>query len=206
MSPRLLSLLIFVALGMTPESRAAEQEVNPIIRFGNPADAARISVRSARLSQVAGTRVNAGNIAARVDFESTDRPQLVIRPGEAPADWSGVSALAIPIDNPTGVTVDLVVRVDDDPRADGEHHSLSGRARVRPGEAGALILPLPTSDALPMGMVAGPPREAPRLSAPVRVIDGARGVVDRRHVTEIHLILLRRSSGRSLIFGDPGTI
>jgi glycosyl hydrolase family 42 (putative beta-galactosidase) len=206
MSPRLLSLFIFLTLGIAPESQGAEQELTPIIRFANPADAARISATNARLSQVTGTRVNAGGAAARVEFESADWPQLVIRPGEGPADWSGVSALAIPIDNPTGEMADLVVRVDDDPRADGEHHSLSGRARVRPGEAGVLILPLPTNEALPMGMVAGPPREAPRLGAPVRVMDGARGAVDRRHVTAIRLILLSRSSGRSLIFGDPGII
>jgi Beta-galactosidase len=38
------------------------------------------------------------------------------------------------------------------------------------------------------------------------VIGGARGAVDRRHVTAIHLILLKRSSGRTLILGDPGII
>jgi hypothetical protein len=38
------------------------------------------------------------------------------------------------------------------------------------------------------------------------MIGGARGAVDRRHVTAIHLILLKRSSGRTLIFGDPSII
>src|SRR5438132_4473561 len=206
MSPRLLSLFIFLTLGIAPESQGAEQELTPIIRFANPADAARISATKARLSQVTGTRVNAGGAAVRVDFELAEWPQLVIRPAEAPADWSGVSALAIPVDNPTAEPIDLVIRVDDDPHADGEHHSLSGRARVRPGDAGVLILPLPTNDALPMGMVAGPPREPPRLDAVVRMIGGARGAVDRRHVTAIHFILPRRSAGRCLIFGDPGII
>jgi hypothetical protein len=155
---------------------------------------------------VAGTRVNIGGIAARVDFEAADWPELVIRPAEAPADWSGVSALAIPVDNPSAEPIDLVIRVDDDPHADGEHHSLSGRARVRAGEALVLILPLPTNNALPMGMVAGPPRVPPRLDEVVRMIGGARGAVDRRHVTAIHLMLPRRSAGRSLIFGDLGII
>src|SRR6516225_4268386 len=206
MGRRLLLLLFVVTLGMTPQAWGTEPEVTPIVRFGNPADAARISVASARISEVTGARANAGGISARVDFELADWPQLVIRPTEDPADWSGVSALAIPIDNPTTEPIDLVIRVDDDPHADGEHHSLSGRPLVRPGEAGVLILPLPTNDALPMGMVAGPPREAPRLDTFVRVIGGARGAIERRHVTAIHLILLRRSAGRSLIFGDPGII
>ncbi len=38
------------------------------------------------------------------------------------------------------------------------------------------------------------------------MIGGARGAIDRRHVTAIHLILLRPSSGRTLIFGDLGLI
>jgi hypothetical protein len=38
------------------------------------------------------------------------------------------------------------------------------------------------------------------------VIGGRRGAIDRRHVTAIHLILIRRSSGRTLIFGDLGII
>jgi hypothetical protein len=161
MSRQLLPLFIVVTLAMTPESWGAEQGLTPIIGFGNPADAARISATNARLSQVTGTRVNAGGIAARVDFEAADWPELVIRPAEAPADWSGVSALAIPVDNPSAEPIDLVIRVDDDRHADGEHHSLSGRARVRAGEALVLILPLPTNNALPMGMVAGPPESLP---------------------------------------------
>jgi hypothetical protein len=48
----------------------------------------------ASLSRVTGTRVNAGGIAAQVDFDLDDWPELVIRPTEEPADWSGVRALA----------------------------------------------------------------------------------------------------------------
>src|ERR1700736_1648477 len=132
--------------------------------------------------------------------------QLMIAPSEGQADWSGVTALTIPVENPTAEPIDLIVRLDDDPRTDGENHSLSGRARVRPSETVMLILPMPTNDALPMGMVAGPPREAPGLDAFVRMIGGARGAVDPRHVTAIRLILPRHSPGRSLIFGDPGII
>jgi hypothetical protein len=199
-------VIVFAALGAALQAWGSEPEVTPIIRFGDSADAARITMAKASLSRVTGTRVNAGGIAAWVDFELADWPELVIRPTAEPADWSGVQALAIPIDNSTAQQIDLVVRVDDDPHADGQHHSLSGRVRVHSGEADVLILPLPTNDALPMGMVAGPPPKAPPLDAFVRVIGGARGAIDRRHVTAIHLILLRRSPGRTLIFGDPGII
>jgi hypothetical protein len=123
-------------------------EMTPIIRFGDSADAVRIMVARASFSRVIGTRVNAGGIAAQVDFELADWPELVIRPTDEPANWSGVRALAIPIDNPTAEPTDLVVRVDDDPYADGDRHSLTGRAQVRPGEAVVLILPLQATRAL----------------------------------------------------------
>jgi len=203
---QLLFFLVFTTLGTTLQARGSEPEVYPIIRFGNPADAARISVANARLSQVTGTRVNDGGPAARVESETADGAELAIRPIEEPADWSGMRALAIPVDNSAAEPVDLLVRVDDDPQAGGDQHSLTGRARVRSGEAVVLVLPLPSTDALPMGMRAGPPPEAPRLDASVRVIGGGRGTVDRRHVTGIHLILLGRSLGRTLIVGNPGTI
>ena len=183
---RLPLVLVFLAFAAAPQALGSEPEVTPIIHFGDPADAVRITVARARLSPVTGTRVNAGGTAARVDFEQADWPELVIRPAEEPADWSGMRALALPVDNPTAEPIDLVIRVDDDPHADGKRHSLTGHARLRSTEAGMLILPLPTNDALPMGMVAGPPAAAPRLDAPVRVIGGARGAVDRSHVTAIH--------------------
>jgi hypothetical protein len=138
--------------------------VTLIIRFGDLADAVRITMARASFSRVTGTRVNTGGIAAWVDFEIADWPGLVIRPTAKPAEWSGVQALAMPFDNPTTEPIDLVVRVDDEPRADGDKHSLTGRARVRPAEAGMLILPLQATEALSMGMRAGPPPEPPGLT------------------------------------------
>jgi hypothetical protein len=203
---RRLLVLVVAALGAALQALGSEPEITPIIHFGDPADAARITQAGANLSWVTGSRVNAGGVAAQIDFALADRPELVIRPTEEPADWTGIQALAIPFDNPTAEPIHLLIRVDDDLHIDGDEHSLSGRARLRPGEAGVLMLPLQATDALPMGMRAGPPLEAPRLDAAVRVIGGRRGTVDRRHVTAIHLILLKRSLGRTVTFGDLGVI
>ena len=207
MSRRLLSLFIIATLGIMPQGWGASEELTSVMRFGNPAaDAARVSLRSARLSQVSGARVNAGGIAVQVEFGAGDWPELGIRPAEENADWSGMRALAIPVDNPTTEPIDLLVRVDDADAADGDRHRLTGYARVRPGEAVVLVLPLQSSEALAMGMRMGPPPEAPRLEAPVRVIGGARGAVDRSHIVQIHLIIPKRSLGRTVIFGDPGIL
>jgi hypothetical protein len=203
---RLSFVLVFAALGAPVGAVASQPGVTPILHFADQADRARITLTGANLSPVSGTRVNAGGPAARVDFALADWPELLIRPAEEPADWSDVQALAIPIDNPAAEPVDLLVRVDDDPHADGDKHSLAGRARVGPGEVVALVLPLQPANALPMGMRAGPPLTAPQLDTPVRVIGGRSGTIDRHRVTAIHLLLLRRSAGRTLIFGDPGII
>ena len=204
---RWLSLLLVVAaLGAPARAAEPQPEVTPVIRFADPTDRARVALTRARLSVVGGAGVNAGGPAARVDFEPADWPELVIRPAEEPADWSAAQALAIPIDNPGADPVDLVVRVDDGAQAGGDDHSLTGRARIAPGEAVALVMPLQPADALAMGMRVGPPLAAPRLDMAVRVIGGRRGTIDRRHVAAIHLFPLRRSVGRTLIFGDPGII
>ena len=203
---RQLSVVLCVAFGMVLPAWGSQPGMTPIIHFGDPADAVRITAARAGLTRVTGTRVNAGGIAARIDFEFADWPELIIRPTKEAADWSGAQALAIPIDNATAEPIDLILRLDDDPHADGDQHSLTGRARVRPGEATTLILGLQATDALPMGIRAGPPLAAPEFDTPVRVIGGRRGRIDRRHVTAFHLILPRRSPGRSQILGDPGII
>src|SRR5271166_3142363 len=123
---QLLFFVVFIAVGTTLRAWGSEDEVSPIIRFGDPSDGARISVENARFSLITGARVNDGRAAVRVDFAAADRAELAIRPVEEPADWSGMWALAIPVDNPTAEPVDLLVRVGDDPergrgsaRADG---------------------------------------------------------------------------------------
>jgi hypothetical protein len=202
---QLLFFLFCAGFGAMLPALGSEREMRPIIRTGDPADGPRIMVESGHLSRVTGTRVNRGGAAMKVEFGAGGRAELTIRPVEAPTDWSAITALAIPVDNPTAEPIDLLVRVDDDPPAGGERHSLTGRTRVRSGEAVVLILPLHASDALPMGMRAAPPPEAPRFDMPVRMIGGHDGI-DRRRVAGIHVVPLGRSLERSLIFGDPGTL
>src|SRR5205823_13349409 len=99
-----------------------------------------------------------------------------------------------------------VIGVDDASPSDGERHRLSGRARLGPGEAVTLILPLQSTDALAMGMRTGPPPDAPPLERPVRVIGGARGAIDRSRVAGIRLFMPKRSAGRRVVLGDPSIL
>jgi hypothetical protein len=92
---RRLLVLVVAGLGVAQHVLGSEPEITPVIHFGDPADAVRVTLTGAHLARVTGTRVNAGGIAAQVDFEAADWPELVIRPTGEPADWTGVQALTI---------------------------------------------------------------------------------------------------------------
>src|SRR2546430_1325309 len=108
-----------------------------------------------------------GTTCARSGCRHGDTP-----PGDdaGPASDIRVAAYAIRVDTRPAEPIDLVVRVDDHVEAGGDQQGLTGRARVRRGGAVVLILPLKSTDALPMGMRMGPPPDAPRLDTAVRVM------------------------------------
>ena len=157
-------VIVLAALGAALQAWGSEQEVTPIIRFGDPADAVPIMVAMSSLSRVTGIRAKPwhrragrfriGRLAGAANSAERTAGRLV-----------GCTSTRHTRRQPDRPADRIVVSVDDDSHADGDRHSLGGRARVRSGEARVLILPLPTNDALPMGMVAGPPHEAPLLDA-----------------------------------------
>lgn len=199
------ALLLTTALLVAVPISAAERPASRIISFSAPSDAARLSVENARLSRGASVRIDPSGVAARVDFAVAEWPQLKIRPEGAAWDWAEMQALAIPVENPTGDTVEILVRLDDDPNASGIGDGLTGRTRLLPREAVVLVLPLRGTDAAKaMGMLAGPPPA--QLDGSTRMIGGARGTIDRRHVTALHLTLPRPATAHSLVFGEPWTI
>jgi hypothetical protein len=205
---RMFTAILVAIAALVPATQlgATERSVIPFIDFSDPADAARLSVEKAKLSFKTGGRVNGGSTAAHVDFAATDGAQLMIRPANGAADWSGMQALAVPVENPTTEPVDLLLRLDDDLLAGTAAHSVTGRARLLAGEAVVLVLPLEATGAAAFGMLAAPPLEPPPLGAPMRMISNARGSIDRHHVAALHVMLPRLTSPRSLVFGDPGTI
>src|SRR5215472_17286032 len=94
---QLLLLPVLAALGSAPQALGSEPRETPIIAFADPVNRAQIATENADLSVVTGTPVNQGGSAARVEFRAAGRSELTIRPTEAPADWSNVASLAIPV-------------------------------------------------------------------------------------------------------------
>ena len=71
----------------------------------------------------------------RVVFAAEEGPALLFRPREGAWDWRHTSKLVIPVDNPGGEPVTLLLRIEDEP-----HGSLSGKIAIAPG---VRLLPLP---------------------------------------------------------------
>ena len=91
MSRRLLSLFIVVTLGMTPQGWGTEPEVTPIIRFGNPADAAQ-SVNEVWFTT--GVELPAQRVD--IDFEDFRHDIQVISPNELQSNPVGENLVRVP--------------------------------------------------------------------------------------------------------------
>lgn len=102
----------------------------------------------------------------RVSYVKADWPNVWFGAGKAyeTADFSAVGGIAFEVHNPNNAPLNLFVRVDDSPQADGRVHCRSGNTTLAPDETATLIFPL-TADV--QGMRAGPPplprSEKPRL-------------------------------------------
>src|SRR5205814_3763001 len=87
----------------------------------------------------------------RVAFAAEGQPAVLFKPADGAWDWSRTGKLVIPVENPGGEPVTLLLRV-----SDGADRSLSGKISIAPGTAGDLALwidaPLPRQ----MGMIGGP--------------------------------------------------
>jgi hypothetical protein len=188
-------------------SSAEAERAMPIVRFGDAGDPAPVSGRHIKASVVATAPVHWFGKGLRVDFEPAAWPELRIDMREEAADWSAMRQLAIPVGNPGADPVSLAVRVDDaNVGDDGTSQARFGIARLRPHAAVVLVLPLRGNNPAAMGMRMGPPPDPPQLGGPVQVIGGARGMIDLRRVTMVHLALPYLDSHHTLIFGEPGTL
>jgi hypothetical protein len=197
--------LCAAALCQIAAAGGAAESMTPVIAFGDAGKQSRISGTHAAAALVEMPPVEWIGHGLEVDFEASAAPELTIRIDEALADWSAMGQLAIPVRNPGEAPVSLAIRVDSG-EADGAVSSRSAAAQLQPGETIVVILPLEDDDSAAMGMRKGPPADAPPLRRPVRVIGGAQGQLDLRHVTAIALALSHPASPHVLLFGEPSLV
>jgi hypothetical protein len=116
-----------------------------------------------------------------------------------PLDWSAASALAMPVANPGDTPFTLLLRLDDDPRADGGDRSLTGIVTLAPHAHGMVILPLTAG---PGGMRGRPGVVGTTQPGDIAVTD-LRGSVDAHHIVALHVSGLRTPDERVLRLGPP---
>ena len=116
-----------------------------------------------------------------------------------PLDWSRADALALDVENPDSSPFRLLIRVDDNPGANGDERSLTGTTEVAPHQHVTLLLPL--DNRFP-GMRARPPAFATSRQGE-RVIGEVEGSVDLSHVTALHISGFRSDADRMLRIGQP---
>ena len=79
------------------------------------------------------------------------QPAVLFKPADGAWDWSRTGKLVIPVENPGGEPVTLLLRV-----SDGAGRSLSGKISIAPDGAGDLTLWIDAPAPRQMGMIAGP--------------------------------------------------
>ena len=127
-----------------------------------------------------------------------DWPALRFR-AAAPLDWSRAAALTVPVENLGDRPFTLLLRLDDDPNADGGDRSLTGMITLAPHERGAAVLPLAPG---PGGM-RGRPVTVTALAPGERAVTDLRGALDPRHVVALHVSGVRTDGDRTLVLGTP---
>ncbi len=74
----------------------------------------------------------------------------------AGGDWSSAVGLAVEIENPGASPVQVYIRVDDDPSADGVKHCITGNAMIEPKKRVKYLIPV-GKQPMDVGMRAFPP-------------------------------------------------
>jgi Beta-galactosidase len=132
----------------------------------------------------------------RVVFAAEGQPAVLFKPAGSAWDWSRTSKLVIPVENPGGEPLTLLLRVSDD--AD---RSLSGTVSIAPGISGDLTLWIDASSSRKMGMIAGPSLTAGGLEQHRLPITATEGSVDASRVTSVRLGIVRPTAPRQMVVG-----
>ena len=108
-------------------------------------------------------------------------------------DWSHTSKLVIPVDNPGGEPLTLLLRIADD-----AGRSLSGKISIAPGGAGDLALWIAAPSPRRMGMIAGPSLAAAGIEPHTLPVTATEGSVDASRVASVRLGIARPTAPREI--------
>lgn len=165
---------------------APAPDVFPPLTFLNPAAAAKLQPRHASLDASQPGFV-------RIAFERAEWPNVSLSAGRsyASTDWSNVGALAIELRNPEATPLEVHIRVDDSPEANGSVHCRTASATLEANERTSLLVPL---DPETPGMRAGPPVA---IAGPHRRCDTG-GVVSCRNISGFQIFLAKPDRAHQL--------
>jgi hypothetical protein len=121
---------------------------------------------------------------------------MLFKPRSGGWDWRDTSKLVIPVENPGGEPVTLLLRVNDD--AD---RSLSGKVSIAPGGAGDLTVWIDAPSPRQMGMIGGPSLRAAGLEPHTLPVTATEGSVDASRITSVRLGIARPTAPRELVIG-----
>ncbi len=118
-------LTLMVIFGLGGIALAAETCINS---FESQADIAKVVPSNVTISLVMGKGVTDGTHAAKVVFHPGPWPNITFHVGQGfpSGDWRQYGAVAFDVTNLERAEPYLATRVDDDPAADGAHHSRTG--------------------------------------------------------------------------------
>ncbi len=101
--------------------------------------------------EVVETGVTNGAKALRIEFDTVAWPSLWFTP-PAPYDLREFGEIALDVTNPMDEALVFRLRVDDDPRADGNQYCRTGGGTIEPGQTRTFSFPLQSGGAARYGM------------------------------------------------------
>ncbi len=131
-----------------------------------------------------------GRPAMRVDFSAADWPNVTFTPAGEPWDMSDYAGIQVNVFNPGTEPVDVCIRVDDDPGANGLVHCNTGDASIVAGRAGILRVRFSTKAGERLWGMRGLPERGPMGHGPI---------IDTSHIVAFQIFLPKPPEPRTLL-------
>ena len=108
-------------------------------------------------------------------------------------DWISQGFLLIELKNPDPHDLELGIRIDDDPAADGKSHCRTAQVKLKPFESTTVAVAMSRVDPMAHGM-----RGLPALAGTRNVTTSGSGPFDLRHVVVFQIFLHQPTTSRHL--------